>query len=86
MKRTTRMRLVEELKWPDDQIQLAVLSIAQLQAWYAAQDPKQMIYVANTPQFIRFWHWSYVLPVRFYRKLLKIKHFCFGSRSERQTA
>jgi hypothetical protein len=77
---------VENLKWPENRLQLALLSIQNLEAWYAAQDPKQMIFIGNTPEFKRFWHWSYVLPVRFYRKLLKIKHFAFGSRSERQEA
>jgi hypothetical protein len=86
MKANNRMKAVEALKWPENRLQLALLSLSALQAWYAAQDPKDMIYTANTPEFKRFWHFAYVLPTRFYRKLLKIKHFAFGSRAERLAA
>lgn len=83
MNPNNQMRRVEQLKWPQNRFQLALLSVDNLQAWYAAQNPKDMIFTANTAEFIRFWHWAYLMPVRFYRKLLRIKNFAFGSRKER---
>lgn len=80
------MKEVQNLKWPENRVQLMLASLDTLQTWYALQNPKDMVYVANTPEFVRFWHFAYVLPTRFYRKLLKIKHFAFGSRSERMAA
>ena len=64
---------IERLKWPQDRWQLALLSISDLQTWYAAQDAKHMVFLANTPEFKRFWNIVYLLPVRLHRKYMKLK-------------
>lgn len=67
-------RPIEQLKWPQDRVVLALLPLSALQTWYAAQEPRRMVFLGNDPSFKRFWHFAYILPTRFRRYLLKIKH------------
>lgn len=80
------MKPIQLLKYPQDRWQLAFLPISALQFWYAAQNPKDMIVIANTPEFKRFWFLVYILPTRCYRKLLKIKHFVLRDSAQRVLA
>jgi hypothetical protein len=64
---------VPYLKWPQDRLLMGLLSISELQAWYASQDPREMIFLGQEPAFQRFIFWHYTLPVKGLRTLYKIK-------------
>ena len=77
---------VQDLKWPQNRLRLAFLSLEALQTWYAAQNPKDMIVIANTKEFKRFWHFVYILPTHFYRFLFKLKRFGHLEATEKVSA
>lgn len=78
---------IVRLKYPQHRFLLALLSITALQTWYAAQDARAMVFLGQSDDFVRFWYYAYVLPVRFRRFLLKIKRFGYlGSLGSREMA
>jgi hypothetical protein len=68
------LRHVQLLKWPEDRSVIAQLDLIGLQCWYAGQDPRHMIYLAQNKEFRRFWNQYYMWPLRIKRFMFKIKH------------
>jgi hypothetical protein len=64
---------VQLLKWPQDASIIAQLDLVELQCWYAGQDSREMIFLAQNPNFKRFWYWTYLVPLRIKRFIFKIK-------------
>jgi hypothetical protein len=61
------------LKWPQNRIQLAQLSISDMQVWLSTLDPRELVFLGQNPTFKRFLMVHYLWPVRALRFLLKIK-------------
>jgi len=64
---------VQLLKYPQDASTIAQLDLIELQCWYAGQDARQMIYLAQTEDFKRFWKLHYLWPLKAKRFLYKFK-------------
>jgi len=62
------------LKWPEDKATLRLLSLDEKVFWFASQDPRSIIYLAQTPDFKRFWYWNYLFPLKLKRFVYRIKH------------
>ena len=69
---------IAHLKWPQNRLQLALLSIPAFQEWYAAQSPREMIFLGQDPDFKHFLFWNYTLRVKILRSLLKMKRMFGG--------
>lgn len=67
------LRSVQLLKYPQDASVIAQLDLIELQCWYAGQEPRQMIYLAQTKEFRRFWARHYLWPLKIKRFMYKIK-------------
>jgi len=65
---------VQLLKFPQDKATIAQLDLIELQCWYAGQDPRQIIYIAQTKEFQRFWKLNYLYPLKIKRFIYRIKH------------
>jgi hypothetical protein len=72
---------VEHLHWPKDKWRLAFLSLADLQAWYAFQNYREMIHLGYDSKFVSFWYWAYLFPLKIRRNSLKIKRFLWDAFS-----
>jgi hypothetical protein len=66
------------LTWPQDARRIARLPLPEFQSWIASIDPRSLIFLAQNREFERFLFWHYLLPVRFFRFLLKLKIFFRG--------
>lgn len=62
------------LTFPEDRATLSRLRLDELIYWYASQDPRSIIYLAQTKEFKKFWYWNYLLPLHMKRFVYKIKH------------
>lgn len=62
------------LKWPEDVSTLRRLRLDELMCWYACQDPKELIFLAQKPEFKRFMLLHYIWPLKIKRFMYKIKH------------
>ena len=60
---------IRDYKFPENKREIARLSLAGKQVWYAAQDPHTLI--EADADFGSFWYWRYILP-------LKLKRFLFS--------
>lgn len=67
-----------DLKWPQDAARIARLGLPEFQTWIASIDPRELIFMAQNPKFERFLFWNYLVKVRAYRFLLKIKNMIRG--------
>lgn len=65
------------LVYPSDAKLIAMLSLEAKIAWYASQEPRQMVYLGQQEEFQRFWFWCYIMPLRFKRALYRLKN-AFG--------
>jgi len=63
------------LKWPQDKLTLKQLSLDEKIFWFASQDPRSVIYLAQTPDFKKFWYRHYILQLKLKRFAYKIKSF-----------
>lgn len=54
--------------------QIAALSLQDKMAWYAMQNPQEIISLGNNPEFQRFWKWRVLLPI-------KLKRFYFRAKN-----
>ena len=61
------------LKWPEHSSVIASLSLQDKIYWYSSIDAREMIFLAQNPKFVRFWYWSYLLPLRMKRFIYRIK-------------
>lgn len=57
------------LSWPKDRMRIALLSLSDKQAWYAAQKPEDL--ASSSLEFQSFWQRWYIRP-------LKIKRFFYS--------
>lgn len=64
---------IQELKWPQNALQLSLLSITELQTWYLSQDMRRMVFLGQNKEFQRFLFLHYTLPVRLLRLYIKVK-------------
>jgi len=62
------------LTFPRDRATLSKLRLDELICWYACQDPRSLIYLAQTKEFKQFWYWHYLLPLRIKRFVYRMKH------------
>jgi len=63
------------LRWPDDKSIIAGLSLSEKIYWYASLNSQDVIFMANTKEFQRFWYWRYLVPLRIKRFLYKVKYW-----------
>lgn len=63
------------LKWPQDAVKIASLSISGFQMWYASQPAKDMVFLGQNKEFKRFVFWSYTWKVKLLRLYYRIKQF-----------
>ncbi len=61
------------LRYPEDRDIIASLSLQDKIYWYSSVDARQMIFLAQTPEFQRFWKIHYLWPLRVKRFMYKIK-------------
>lgn len=66
------------LKWPQDAATIKRLGLPEFQTWLASIDPRELIFLAQNRDFERFLFWNYLVKVRAYRFLLKIKNMIKG--------
>ena len=64
---------LKTLKYPQDRAQLRKAPLQALQVWFAAQDPQVMIDLAQDRDFVRFWKWHYLVPLKLKRLLYVLK-------------
>jgi hypothetical protein len=64
---------IAEYRWPDDKKRIARLDLDSKQQWWAAQDARSMIFLAETEEFKRFWFFHYLVPLRAKRLLYRLK-------------
>lgn len=62
------------LNWPQDASVIASLSLEDKIYWYSSQDARNMIFLAQKKEFLRFWYFHYLLPLRIKRYLYKLKN------------
>ena len=67
------LQVLPLLKWPEDQAVIASLSLQDKIYWYSSIDAREMIFLAQNPKFVRFWYWSYLLPLRIKRFVYRFK-------------
>jgi hypothetical protein len=70
---------VQLLKWPEDASTIAQLSLIEKQCWYAGQEPRKMVYLGQNREFVRFWKFSYLYPLKVKRMFYKMKHMFWGN-------
>lgn len=66
---------IKALKYPKDAKRIGGLSIEAFQAWYLAQDARDMIYLGQFKEFQRFVFWNYTIKVKSLRFWLKVKRW-----------
>lgn len=64
---------IRTLRYPRDKARIGKLSLEYFQAWYLAQDSREMIYMAQFQEFKSFIFWHYTIYVRALRMWLKVK-------------
>lgn len=62
-----------DVKYPEDGMRLARLSLLEKQVWIAAQDPQRMLDLMLNDKFKRFWFRYYIFPLKCKRFLYKFK-------------
>lgn len=62
-----------DLKFPEDGMKIARLSLLNKQVWIAAQDPQHLIDLMLDDKFKRFWWRYYILPLKIKRFFYKFK-------------
>lgn len=68
-----KLQCIQQLAWPRDRWKIALLGVADFQVWYASQNAKSIVFLAQTHAFRRFLYWKYLLPVKILRFCLKCK-------------
>lgn len=62
---------LKDLKFPEDKLKMAGHSLSELQVWYAAQDPHDLMEMGD--DFLTWWKWHYLVPLRCKRLIYKLK-------------
>ncbi len=75
---TNVLTKINALKWPQDARKLAALPLLELQIWISGQDPRELIYMAQDPNYVRFIKYHYLWPLRFKRFGLKMWRMFWG--------
>lgn len=60
--------------FPNQKKQIAKLSYDEKMEWYQSRDSQEMVWLGNSHEFQRFWHWHVVLPVKLRRLYYRIKN------------
>lgn len=68
------LKHVQLLKWPEDSSTIGQLSLIEMQCWYAGQDAREMVYLGQNREFVRFWRMHYLWPLKLKRMLYKLKY------------
>lgn len=74
----TDIEHVSQLRWPQDASKIALLGLEAKQMWYLSIDSRDMIFIANTQEFKRFWNKTYVWPVKLKRFALRLRRMLFN--------
>jgi len=64
---------IESLKWPQDKSFISRLNLEEKQYWFAVQDARTMIFLADTEEFKQYWFWHYLIPLKIKRFLYRFK-------------
>lgn len=62
-------------KFPEDKKAIAKLSLEDKMVWYLMQDPREMVFLGNSPEFQVFWRWHVVIPMKIKRFYYRVKNF-----------
>lgn len=66
------------LKWPLNAFEIKQLTLAEKEIWYFCQDSRHMIFLAQRPDFKKFWYWTYLFPLRVKRFFWKLSGILRG--------
>lgn len=66
---------IMSLKYPKDAKRIGRLSLEYFQAWYLAQEPREMVYLGQFKEFKSFVFWNYTIYVKGLRLWYKLKNF-----------
>ena len=64
---------IAALKYPKDAARIGRLNITLFQAWYHAQDSREMVFLGQFKEFKRFVFWHYTIKVKSLRFWYRIK-------------
>lgn len=67
------LRIIQVLTWPTDKAVLATLSLEELICWYSGQDHRAMVFLGQNQEFVHFWKWHYMYPLKLKRWWFRVK-------------
>jgi hypothetical protein len=62
-----------DVKWPENKVRLALMSLKNKERWLVAQDPQRFIDLGEEKAFARFWKAFYLTPLKIKRVLYRLK-------------